>query len=154
MLEGWACVPMQRAIPPLGSRRSPGGACRRCRPVRRRPRRCWSLPTTARSRKRFSRRPVMPWWYGPRRAAPSGPARVIRSEMPWIASRSVDLAEPLPSAAPLLLAEAAAYDADVVVAHRGAHRWAPTAEPVRLEQGGSPPLRERGVYLIAGGLGG
>ena len=90
----------------------------------------------------------------PSAALVTGPARAIRCEMPWIASRCVDVAEPVPTAASLLLAEASAHDGDVVVAHRGAHRWAPAAEPLRLEQAASPPLRERGVYLIAGGLGG
>jgi acyl transferase domain-containing protein len=84
----------------------------------------------------------------------AGPARVIRCEMPWIVSRWVDIAEPIAGAAPLLIAEAADHAGDVTVAHRGAYRWAPAAEPVRLEDSVPPPLRERGVYLIAGGLGG
>jgi phthiocerol/phenolphthiocerol synthesis type-I polyketide synthase E len=90
----------------------------------------------------------------PSAALVTGPARVIRSEMPFITSRCVDIAEPLPQAAPLLLAEAAAHNGDVVVGHRGAYRWAPAAEPADLAPQELPPLRERGVYLIAGGLGG
>jgi acyl transferase domain-containing protein len=90
----------------------------------------------------------------PTAALAIGPARVIRDEMPWIASRCVDIAEPVAEAAPLLLAEAAAHGSEVVVAHRGAHRWAPTAEPAQAEPTALPPLRERGAYLIVGGLGG
>jgi acyl transferase domain-containing protein len=90
----------------------------------------------------------------PTAALVTGPARVIRCEMPWVASCCVDLREPSPAAAPLLLAEAAAHNSDVVVAYRGASRWAPFAESVRLEPEDSLPLRERGVYLIAGGFGG
>jgi phthiocerol/phenolphthiocerol synthesis type-I polyketide synthase E len=90
----------------------------------------------------------------PSAALVTGPARVIRSEMPWITSRCVDIAEPLPKAASMLLAEVSACNDEVVVAHRGAHRWAPTAEPIALAPQELPPLRERGLYLIAGGLGG
>ena len=70
----------------------------------------------------------------PAAALVTGPTRAIRCEMPWIESRCVDVAEPVPAAASLLLAEASAHDGEVVVAHRGAHRWAPAAEPLRLEQ--------------------
>ena len=90
----------------------------------------------------------------PDAALVTGPARVIRREMPWVSSRCVDISEPLPQVAPFLLAEAAAHDDEAVVAHRGAHRWALSSEPVHLPAEKVPPLRERGVYLIAGGLGG
>lgn len=42
---------------------------------------------------------------------------------------------------------------DPVVAYRGHHRWVQTFEPFRCEDA-TPPLREEGVYLITGGLGG
>ena len=90
----------------------------------------------------------------PDAALVTGPARVIRREMPWVSSRCVDISEPLPQVAPFLLAEAAAHDDEAVVAHRGTHRWALSSEPVHLPAEKVPPLRERGVYLIAGGLGG
>jgi NAD(P)-dependent dehydrogenase (short-subunit alcohol dehydrogenase family) len=90
----------------------------------------------------------------PSAALATGPARVIRCEMPWIASRCVDIYEPVAEAAPLLLAESAAHDGEVIVAHRGAHRWAPAAGPVHVHPAAMPPLRERGIYLIVGGLGG
>jgi acyl transferase domain-containing protein len=41
----------------------------------------------------------------PSAALVTGPARVIRCEMPWIASRCVDIYQPIAEAAPLLLAE-------------------------------------------------
>lgn len=48
-----------------------------------------------------------------------------------------------------------------IVAYRGPYRWLPTYEPMRLEATdpvlGQPldqPLRQRGIYLITGGLGG
>jgi acyl transferase domain-containing protein len=44
---------------------------------------------------------------------------------------------------------------DPIVAYRGNYRWLPIAEPLYLEPVESPiSLRERGVYLITGGMGG
>ncbi|MBW4617792.1 MAG: SDR family NAD(P)-dependent oxidoreductase [Cyanosarcina radialis HA8281-LM2] len=52
------------------------------------------------------------------------------------------------------LGEGAGFDS--VIAYRGNHRWVQHFEPVRLDTVASPTpkLRERGVYLITGGLGG
>jgi len=48
-----------------------------------------------------------------------------------------------------------AADGEAVVAWRGGRRWVQRFEPVRLEaEAGPPRLREGGVYLITGGLGG
>ena len=41
-----------------------------------------------------------------------------------------------------------------ILALRGTRRWVQTFEPVRLGDGGPPPLRARGTYLITGGSGG
>jgi acyl transferase domain-containing protein/acyl carrier protein len=41
-----------------------------------------------------------------------------------------------------------------VVALRGRHRWLQSFEPLRLSAAAGGPLREGGVYLITGGLGG
>jgi NADPH:quinone reductase-like Zn-dependent oxidoreductase/thioesterase domain-containing protein/NAD(P)-dependent dehydrogenase (short-subunit alcohol dehydrogenase family)/acyl carrier protein len=43
-----------------------------------------------------------------------------------------------------------------VIAYRGAHRWVQDFDPVPLDKpiNGTPRIRERGVYLITGGLGG
>jgi NAD(P)-dependent dehydrogenase (short-subunit alcohol dehydrogenase family)/acyl carrier protein len=55
-----------------------------------------------------------------------------------------------------LLAEFTAENADTFVAYRGGHRWVRTFEEVRLESaaGTKSRLKEKGVYLITGGLGG
>jgi len=55
-----------------------------------------------------------------------------------------------------LVREIAAEPGEAVVAHRSGRRWAQTFEPVYLDaaEGRTRPLRERGVYLITGGLGG
>ena len=52
-----------------------------------------------------------------------------------------------------LIAELAGDSPEQVVAYRGRHRWVQTFEEARLT-GGEPKLREQGVYLITGGLGG
>jgi acyl transferase domain-containing protein/acyl carrier protein len=56
-----------------------------------------------------------------------------------------------------LLAELTAQSPDSVIAYRGLHRWVQTFEPVRLNatpEGTPKLLKEGGVYLITGGLGG
>jgi acyl transferase domain-containing protein len=55
-----------------------------------------------------------------------------------------------------LYAELNADTNDPQVAYRGRHRWVQTFEAVRLNEASEPGLRlrERGVYLITGGLGG
>jgi NAD(P)-dependent dehydrogenase (short-subunit alcohol dehydrogenase family)/acyl carrier protein len=48
------------------------------------------------------------------------------------------------------------WSSDTVVAYRGDYRWVETFEPVRLDKTAemTPRLKERGTYLITGGLGG
>ena len=53
-----------------------------------------------------------------------------------------------------VLDEIASTSTDRIVALRDGHRWVPSFEPVRLEQLDSTRLRQRGTYLITGGLGG
>jgi acyl transferase domain-containing protein/acyl carrier protein len=98
----------------------------------------------------------------PEKATLLGPVRVIPLEYPNISCRSVDVTLPpdhSDSAQDLvesLLTEIAAGSPDQLVAYRGRHRWAQTFEPIRLEQP-QPALlrvREAGVYLITGGVGG
>src|SRR4051812_37264189 len=85
-------------------------------------------------------------------------AKVVPQEDPSIGCRVVDL-ERLPSAlsreTALLFAELSGPETDPVVAYRGGHRWVQTWEPVRSGVGRGEPieLRQRGVYLITGGLG-
>jgi NADP-dependent 3-hydroxy acid dehydrogenase YdfG/acyl carrier protein len=54
------------------------------------------------------------------------------------------------------MAELRTRSSDVVVAYRGSQRWVQCIEPVRLEAIPEEkfPLRQQGVYLITGGLGG
>jgi len=91
-----------------------------------------------------------------------GPCRVIAQEYPNITCRSIDIAvaesgtrqeEELLGC---LMKELAARPSDTAVAYRGKHRWVQTFEPVRLDAPERRPerLREEGVYLITGGLGG
>jgi acyl transferase domain-containing protein len=55
-----------------------------------------------------------------------------------------------------LMAEMNVQSPDPIIAYRGQHRWIQIFEPAKLESGASSvtPLRQRGVYLITGGLGG
>ncbi|BAZ70870.1 beta-ketoacyl synthase (plasmid) [Fischerella sp. NIES-4106] len=55
-----------------------------------------------------------------------------------------------------LLTELTTQSSDSVIAYRGVHRWVRTFEPVKLDKAikGKSRLREEGVYLITGGLGG
>jgi len=101
----------------------------------------------------------------PLKAALLGPCGVIPRELPAVACRSIDLdagAPPERSAA-RLLAELRREPKggegrldDRPVALRGRHRWVRSFEPVPLAAPGAgrSPLRDRGVYLVTGGLGG
>ncbi|HEV2864151.1 MAG TPA: SDR family NAD(P)-dependent oxidoreductase [Pyrinomonadaceae bacterium] len=84
--------------------------------------------------------------------------KVIQQEYPNVGCRSIDVDFDGAEAGPVgrLYAELTAKTSAPVVALRGAHRWEQTFEPVRLESSGPTPapLREGGVYLITGGLGG
>jgi acyl transferase domain-containing protein/acyl carrier protein len=98
----------------------------------------------------------------PEQATVFGPCMVLPQELPAISCRSVDVAWPVDDDAAQarladhLLAEVTSEASEPVVAYRGTRRWAQNCEPVRLE---TPTdrrarLRERGVYVITGGLGG
>ncbi len=101
----------------------------------------------------------------PEKAALLGPVRVAPQEMPHLSWRSIDV-DPPPSSLPAgtidrLLAELAAAGPGVDTALRGTRRWVQDFAPVRLTrregvagEGVAGRLRERGVYLITGGLGG
>jgi acyl transferase domain-containing protein len=96
----------------------------------------------------------------PEKATAAGPCRVIPKEYPNVNCRSVDVTLPASDAerewlVGRLAAEAAARGAGQSVAYRGRHRWTQTFEPLPLAPRAPRParLRERGVYLITGGLG-
>ncbi|MEM7592463.1 MAG: SDR family NAD(P)-dependent oxidoreductase [Cyanobacteria bacterium P01_A01_bin.83] len=98
----------------------------------------------------------------PEKATLLGPVKVITQEYANISCRSIDIV--LPSIESWqseklidnLLTEITAPMPERIIAYRGHNRWVQTFEPVRLDEvpEKSPCLREKGVYLITGGLGG
>jgi acyl transferase domain-containing protein/NADP-dependent 3-hydroxy acid dehydrogenase YdfG len=97
----------------------------------------------------------------PARALVLGPARVIPRELPWLRSSAVDIV--LPAAGTWretrlleLVASEIAGGEERVVALRGGDRWVEAFEPLPLGPVATRParLRQQGVYLITGGLGG
>ena len=101
----------------------------------------------------------------PEKATILGLCKVIPQEYPHITCRNIDLDVDDDHAAPLapelidqLLAEMNPDSTDLVVAYRGARaarRWVQAFDAVRLSEPPRPTmLREGGVYLITGGLGG
>ncbi|PSB54773.1 beta-ketoacyl synthase [Chamaesiphon polymorphus CCALA 037] len=109
----------------------------------------------------------------PEKATMLGACRVIPQEYPNISCCTIDLEitaqrlEVVASGAKSAFADwdidrtiaeiltQATTQSDPIVAYRGNYRWLPIAEPLYLEPVESPTsLRERGVYLITGGMGG
>lgn len=93
----------------------------------------------------------------PEKATLLGAIKTIPLEYP-IRCRSVDiiLSTGQEEIVAQLLTELSTSSFDQIIAYRGKHRWVQTFEPVRLETQAedAPQLREGGVYLITGGLGG
>jgi amino acid adenylation domain-containing protein len=99
----------------------------------------------------------------PERATLLGPARVIPWEYRGVSCHVVDVVPPEPGSpaeaglAALVLREAAPGETgERLVALRGGRRWVQAWEPLRLQGPAVEPprVREDGVYLITGGLGG
>jgi amino acid adenylation domain-containing protein/non-ribosomal peptide synthase protein (TIGR01720 family) len=95
----------------------------------------------------------------PERSLVLGALRVLPQEEREVACRQIDLDAASwkegAAAAERVLAEILGDSPDEVVAYRGARRWTPSFEQVAAPHGGaSIRWRERGVYLITGGLGG
>ncbi len=97
---------------------------------------------------------------GPLQAVALGPVRVIPRELPNVRARAVDLPAAVEAGsrqeARLLDALVAEIGADApgeTVAWRGRARFIQEVAPVRLSEGPTR-LREGGVYLVTGGLGG
>ncbi|AEW99625.1 type I polyketide synthase [Streptantibioticus cattleyicolor] len=94
----------------------------------------------------------------PELATVSGPVRGIPLEYPGVVCRLIDVEPPAGDAgrlAGLIAAELGANGDEPVVALRNGRRWLPGYEPVPLAEGHpATPLREGGVYLVTGGLGG
>ena len=97
----------------------------------------------------------------PEKATVLGPIKVIPQEYPNIRCRSIDVVLPDRGSwqeeklIDQLLTEITTQSDELVIAYRGNQRWVQTFEPARLEEAkGTPRLRQGGVYLITGGLGG
>ncbi|MFN6514066.1 MAG: SDR family NAD(P)-dependent oxidoreductase [Nostoc sp. CreGUA01] len=98
----------------------------------------------------------------PEKATILGSCKVIPQEYPNITSSFFDVAfggsqtQPSNQLIDYLLTEFAAQTTENIVAYRGHHRWIQTYEPIRLDESiiARTKLREKGVYLITGGLGG
>ncbi len=94
----------------------------------------------------------------PARAALLGPVRVIPKEFPGVFCRNIDvdrnIQDPRKAAADII-AECSLRSADSCIAYRQSARWVETFEPTSLRaQTSGTRLREKGIYLIVGGLGG
>ncbi len=99
----------------------------------------------------------------PEKATVLGMGKVIPQEFPNITCRSIDVIIPTSGTShenkliDQLMAELTAKSSESVVAYRGHHRWVQTFDPVHLDEKTDAlktRLREGGVYLITGGLGG
>lgn len=92
---------------------------------------------------------LCPW-----KATLVGAVKVIPLEYANINCRSIDIV--VPPSYDLLLAELMADASEAVIALRGNHRWKQRQVPMRLEgpEKLARRLKEKGVYLITGGLGG
>lgn len=98
----------------------------------------------------------------PEKATIIGPCRITPLEYPYITCRSVDITLPQPESEQEtqllnhLLAEAVTKSTDTVIAYREESRWAQVFAANRLEETveDAPKLREKGTYLITGGMGG
>jgi len=86
-----------------------------------------------------------------------GPCKVIGMEYPHIRARSIDLAVDgdLRWLGQTVANDLCAPWTEPVVAYRGRYRWVQAFEQLQIhEHMPSPtPMRNSGVYLIAGGLG-
>lgn len=95
----------------------------------------------------------------PAKAAALGVCRVIPQEYANVFCQSIDITLPgdseVDALSDQLLNELGAESADTLVAYRGPRRWVLGYDPIRLDEAsGKSLLKEGGVYLITGGLGG
>jgi acyl transferase domain-containing protein len=98
----------------------------------------------------------------PERGTLAGPCRVIPQELLNVTCRAIDVELPESGSwreerlAERLAIELSQERSDLTVAYRREERWVQALDPVRLEgaPGRKPRVREEGVYLITGGLGG
>ncbi|HEY2362183.1 MAG TPA: MupA/Atu3671 family FMN-dependent luciferase-like monooxygenase [Candidatus Angelobacter sp.] len=96
----------------------------------------------------------------PQRATLIGPCRVIPQEYPNISCRHIDLdLQPGHAAEAQLLSrvisEVVSGTTDKIVAYRNGHRWVQVFEPLHVQAAPETlPVRQKGTYLITGGVGG
>jgi acyl transferase domain-containing protein/thioesterase domain-containing protein len=98
----------------------------------------------------------------PEKSLVLGPVRVIPHEFPHISARVVDVGWTPASAGQSeavtrhILSECFSTTHESLVAWRGPDRWVQSTDPVRIDTAApiEARLREGGVYLITGGLGG
>ena len=97
----------------------------------------------------------------PEKALAIGAVKVIPQEYPNLSCRSIDIEMPSPESEQAenlinqLLGELQNQSSEAMIAYRGNHRWVEDFQPVQLPGNAETPrLREKGVYLITGGLGG
>jgi acyl transferase domain-containing protein/thioesterase domain-containing protein/aryl carrier-like protein len=94
----------------------------------------------------------------PSRALIAGPCGVIPRELPGVSCINIDVAissaDKLKEGAQQIVAELEARSNESPVAYRSNRRWVPTFARVREQTSQPIVLRDRGVYLITGGLGG
>ena len=98
----------------------------------------------------------------PSQAALTGAVKVIPQEYPGLSCRCIDIGRSPSSEAEVqesaqrLMRELDCEPEEDIVAWRGEERLVPDFKPVRLprSEGQALPLRQGGVYLITGGLGG
>ncbi|KYC36590.1 polyketide synthase [Scytonema hofmannii PCC 7110] len=98
----------------------------------------------------------------PEKATLLGPIKVISQEYSNISCRSIDVILPSKGTwqeeklVEQLLTELSVSTSECAIAYRGTNRWVQTFEPVRFDEAkiGKSRLKEGGVYLITGGLGG
>ncbi|ODT76869.1 MAG: polyketide synthase [Nitrosomonadales bacterium SCN 54-20] len=98
----------------------------------------------------------------PEKALLLGPCKVIPQEYAYLTCRLVDVELPAGDGIAKnrlvrqLVAESQAEPVSSMIAYRGPHRWIQTFEPIqgRVPGKARPCLRDEGIYLITGGLGG
>ena len=91
-----------------------------------------------------------------------GPVLVMSQDVPYLRSRSIDVAaadwtaRSAGALAKALVAEAAVETSAQAVAYRSGYRWEQAMNALRVEAPAADavPLREEGAYLITGGTGG
>jgi NAD(P)-dependent dehydrogenase (short-subunit alcohol dehydrogenase family)/acyl carrier protein len=97
----------------------------------------------------------------PNNAPILGPIKVIPQEYPFIRCRNVDIIQheigrtDEMKLTAQLISEFTTKISEPVIAYRNNFRWVQTYQPIRLPEvrGSIPLLKEKGVYLITGGMG-